>query len=259
MIKVLFFGDIVGSKGRKIVLDNVAKMKEEYGCDLVIANGENAAHGKGITKKIFYQLVNGGIDCITMGNHTFSKKDVFDFIDDDNRLIRPINLLPNDCGNMYYETVVKGKKIVVYNVIGNVFIPNETLNCFDESDYFLKNIKADLLICDFHGEVTSEKTAYAYHFSDQVKTVVGTHTHVQTNDERIINGCAFICDVGMCGPYDSILGRDKKEAVDRFVLGTNTKYQISEEEAMLCAVVITYDDNLQASNIEKIQIRPNIN
>jgi len=257
MLKVLFIGDIVGASGRNVVIDHVSSLRSLYGIDLVIANGENAAHGKGLTRKIYQQLLAGGIDVLTMGNHTFAKPDIYNFIEQADNLVRPINLEPFNIGNNYVIREVKGKKVCIFNVLGNIFIDNAKGSCFELTQELLEKVPADLYFCDFHGEATSEKIAFAYHFKNQVQAIVGTHTHVQTSDERMIEHTAFISDVGMCGAYESILGRDVNDALRRLVKNDITRYEIAEGPAIFCAVVITFDEALgQALHIERIQIRP---
>ena len=257
MINILFIGDIVGVAGRKIVSEKIADLRKEYDIDVVIANGENSAHGKGISEKVYKQLLSYGIDIVTMGNHTFSKDCVFDFIDKAEHLVRPLNLEPLEVGFKYVSWKVKGKTLLVYNVLGNVFMSSAEESVFDLSEELLETVKADYYFCDFHGEATSEKIIYAYHFQDRLQAVIGTHTHVQTADERIIGKTAFISDVGMCGVYDSIIGRDIKEAISNMVYQEHTRYKIADGEAIFCGVVVRIDDKEdRAKEIIRIQIRP---
>ena len=258
MIRILFFGDIVGQAGRNIVTSNISSLRESYKIDLVIANGENAAHGKGITEKIYKQLVGSGVDVITMGNHTFAKSTIYNFIENSDRLIRPLNMEPLNVGRNHIILDVKGKKICIFNVIGDVFMVSSGISPFDVTRSFLDEIKADIYFCDFHGEATSEKILYAFEFQKIIQIVVGTHTHVQTADERIIGKTAFISDVGMCGVYHSVLGRDVDETLARLVYRQETHFKVAEGPAILCAVVVEIDEeSLKAVNIERIQIRPN--
>ncbi len=256
MIKILFIGDIVAQAGRNVVFNNISFLREEYAIDLVIANGENAAHGKGITEKIYKQLVNGGIDLITMGNHTFAKSAIFEFIGAADRMVRPLNLEPVNVGNYYKLVEIKGKSLCVFNVLGTVFMITEQ-SAFEATDAFLKQVKADIYLCDFHGEATSEKILYAFNYQDRIQAVIGTHTHVQTADERLIGNTAFISDVGMCGVYNSILGRDIDETKLRLVHQEKTHFKVAEGPAVLCAVVISIDEvTTRAVAIERIQLRP---
>jgi 2',3'-cyclic-nucleotide 2'-phosphodiesterase len=257
MLKVLFVGDIVGASGRNVVIDHVSSLRDIHQIDLVIANAENAAHGKGLTKKLYQQLLGCGIDYLTMGNHTFAKADIYNFIQEADKMVRPINLEPYNIGNNYLVVDIKGIKLCIFNIQGNVFIDNTRGSCFALSQELLDEVKADLYFCDFHGEATSEKIAYAYHFKNQIHAIVGTHTHVQTADERLIEHTAFISDVGMCGAYESILGRDVNEALRKFVKNDQTRYEIADGPAIFCGVIITFDElQAQAVAIERIQIRP---
>ncbi len=258
MIKILFIGDIVGKSGRNVVLDNISSLRNKYDIDVVIANAENSAHGKGITQKIYQQLVDAKIDALTMGNHTFSKDMIYDFIDDAKVMVRPINMEPYNLGNNYLVLKVKNKRLCIYNVLGNVFMDVASTSCFKVTNDLLNKVDADYYLCDFHGEATSEKIAYAFHYQNRIHAVIGTHTHVQTADERIIGKMAFISDVGMCGAYESVLGRDVQETLQKIVLHDNTRYQVAEGPAIFCGVIITLDENTnRAVDITRLQIRPN--
>lgn len=265
MIKILFIGDIVGQSGRDIVFDLLPKLKQQYDVDFTIVNGENSAHGKGITTKIYKQLIDAGVDCITLGNHAFSKAEIKNTINELDRLIRPMNLLnePN-LGSAYRVFDVKGYRLAVVNLMTKVFMYNVETSPFDAmskllyQDKIIKNEDIDFIFVDLHGEATSEKILFAHYFQHAVQAVVGTHTHVQTADERLVGNCAFISDVGMCGCYDSIIGRDIEETIESVVHGNKTHYQIAIGDAILCAVVVTIDEqSKKAISIERIQIRPN--
>lgn len=257
-MKLMFVGDIVGAVGRKIVNDHVLRLRQEEQIDIVIANGENAAHGKGITEKIYKQLKQNGIDVVTMGNHTFSKETIYSFIEDASHLIRPINLEPLSPGQNYKIVEVNNKKLCICNIMCEVFMHNVVESPFDSMDKILDSVEADWYFVDLHGEATSEKTAFAHMYKDKVQIVVGTHTHVQTADERIIGSCAYISDVGMCGAYDSIIGRDVEEILYRFKTKGKTRFTVAEGEGQFCAVIIEIDEiTNQATSIKRIQIRPN--
>lgn len=259
-MKVLFFGDIVASQGREIVLSSIEGLKQKYKPDLVIANGENSAHGKGITYKIYNQIRNAGIDVITMGNHTFSKSDIYDSLELMDRLVCPRNHIKHVDECLDYVIVnVRNKRVCVTSVQCESMMNETSASAFETMDYILEKTKnkADIYIVDLHGETTAEKRIFAEYYKDKITAVLGTHTHVQTADERIIGNLAFISDVGMCGAYDSIIGRDINECLDSWVLKKETKYTIADNKALLSAVVfdINEDDN-KAISIERIQIRP---
>lgn len=256
-MNVLFIGDIVGSVGREVVAQYLPKLKQEYAIDIVIANGENAAHGKGITRKIYQQLRQMGIDVITMGNHTFSKNDIFQFIEEADRIVRPANMEPLDYGEHTIVVPVGNKRVAITNVCGEVWMHNISDSPFYCMEDILDEIEADIYLVDFHGEATSEKIAFTYHFADRVQAVVGTHTHVQTADERIVYGCAAITDLGMCGAYTSVLGRDVEEIITRFTSDEKTKFKIAEGEGIFCGALVSIDDESnRATAIQRLQIRP---
>lgn len=256
-MKLLFIGDIVGSSGRAILQEKLSFLKEKYAVDCVIVNGENAAHGKGITRRIYNQIKNLGVDAITMGNHTFSKGELLDFIDEADILVRPMNLTPVNKGKAVFEFDVCGKKLAVVNLCGQVFMDRIERSPFECMDEVLNTTDADMIFVDFHGETTSEKITFAHVYGKYCIGICGTHTHVQTADERIVDGCGFISDAGMCGTWDSVLGRDKNEVIRHLVYHEPTRYTIAEGPAVLCGVVIDIDDEtLRATQIERIQIRP---
>lgn len=252
-MKILFIGDIVGKPGRQVVIDLLPSIKNKHNIDFVIANGENAAHGKGITKKIYNQLISAGVDVITLGNHAYAKSDVYEIIDE-NRLIRPLNYLQSTKGKGIRVFECFGKRVLVSSIVGSVFMNNVLESPFTAIKEVIE-YDADIKIVDFHAEATSEKIAFAYAHSKYLNAVLGTHTHVQTADERLIDNCAFITDVGMCGPYESILGRDINEVIDMMVYNKTTKYTVSNSKAIFCGVVLDIKNNKTIS-IERVQIRP---
>ena len=252
-MKVLFIGDVVGSVGRDMIEDYLYRIKKDYEIDFVIANVENATNGKGLNKKHYDFFVFQGVDCMTMGNHTFDKKELFDFIDEADRLVVPYNqpkTLPGISSRVFD---VKGKKIRVTNVLGCVFMDSRYANPFDDIDQYL-DLKQDIHIIDIHGEATSEKIALAYYCKEKVQAVLGTHTHVQTADERIIDGkVAFISDAGMTGPYLSSLGCDLDSVILR-MRGLNSKFLISENSGQFAGVVIEFNDQNKPVSIERVLI-----
>ena len=256
-MNVLFIGDIVGKAGRLCVKEQLPKLKEQYHPDLIIANGESAAHGKGITKRIYTELLDQGIDMITMGNHTFSKNDIYTFIHEADRMVRPANMEPLHYGVSTRVLEVKGMRVAISNLCGETFMNNVVESPFTCMERILENVKADLHFVDLHGETTSEKMAFTYHFAGRVHAVVGTHTHVQTADERIVYGAAAISDLGMCGAYTSVLGRDVKEVITRFTEAVKTRYTVAEGPAIFCGLFVHFDENSKrAMDVERIQLRP---
>ena len=257
-MRILFLGDITGKKGREVVRDLLKDLEDKYEADFVIANGENAAHGKGLTIKTYTQLIESGINCITMGNHTFSKKEIIDYLEEMDRLVCPINHV-SGLGEGYRIFEVNGQRVCVVNVLGTFMQEEYTTDPYEAMDELFKENEAkgiDYYIVDLHAESTAEKRVFAEYYKDKVNAVIGTHTHVQTADEQIIGDMAYITDVGMCGPFDSIIGRDKDECIARMVRKEDTKYTISENEAILCGVFMEFDDNKKCTRIERIQIRP---
>lgn len=246
-MRILFIGDIVGSSGRQIVADLLSSIREEFDIDFVIANGENAAHGKGITLKIYHQLLSLGIDVITMGNHTFAKNEIYKFYKETEDLLIPANIEPLDFGHYFKVYDVKDKSICVVNLYGEAFMNRVGDSPYPYMDWVLENIEADYFFVDFHGESTSEKMFFATFYKDRVDAVVGTHTHVQTADARLIGKTAYITDVGMCGATDSIIGRDFEELRRRLIFNEDTHFKVATGKSFLNAVVITVDDETMES------------
>lgn len=245
-MKILFIGDIVGKIGRDIVKAKTNYFVDKYGIDFVIANGENATHGKGLIYNHYRELINSGVDCITLGNHYDSKNEIRRYIDRVDRLVRPANLVNDFPGEGSIIFDIDGINIRVTNILGSAFI-NETVNnpyysmleILDNED---EHVNIDII--DFHGEATAEKMSFARSFDGKVAAVIGTHTHVQTNDARILpNGTAFISDVGMCGEYDSVLGFETKSVVNKTIYGKNEKFDLHEEgQGLFSAAVIDVDE-----------------
>ncbi len=256
-MKLLFVGDVVGAVGRKMVFDNVPRIRKEENIDLVICNAENAAHGKGITRKIYNQLINSQVDMITMGNHTFSKKNLEEIIDEMDKMVRPANMYPLEYGKGYRIFEFNGKKIALVNLIGEVFMVNVSESPFKKMEEILSEIEADIVLVDLHAEATSEKIAFTYEFAKRCTVVVGTHTHVQTADERIVDDhCAAISDLGMCGPYHSVIGRDIDEILRRFKYQEQTRFTMAEGKGIFCGCIVEIDDETnQAISIKRIQIK----
>lgn len=256
-MKLLFVGDVVGAVGRKMVFDNVPRIRKEENIDLVICNAENAAHGKGITRKIYNQLINSQVDMITMGNHTFSKKNLEENIDEMDKMVRPANMYPLEYGKGYRIFEFNGKKIALVNLIGEVFMVNVSESPFKKMEEILSEIEADIVLVDLHAEATSEKIAFTYEFAKRCTVVVGTHTHVQTADERIVDDhCAAISDLGMCGPYHSVIGRDIDEILRRFKYQEQTRFTMAEGKGIFCGCIVEIDDETnQAISIKRIQIK----
>ncbi len=253
-MKILFIGDIFGQSGRKLVEDHLYRIKNEYHIDFVIANGENAAHGKGITKRIYNDFIFNGIHAITMGNHTWAKRELFDCIDELDHLVVPINQLPTLPGVGSRVFTCNGKKIRVTNLLGNTFMQPGLENAFIVMDRLLEKCDEDIHIVDFHAEATSEKIALGYYLTGKVSAVLGTHTHVPTADERILEGkTAYISDVGMTGPLDGVIGCSKESIIPRMINGLPTKFEVAEGKSQFNAVIIEFDQNNLPIKIQRLQ------
>jgi 2',3'-cyclic-nucleotide 2'-phosphodiesterase len=254
-LKVLFIGDIVGKPGRQAAKQLIALIKREKEIDFCIVNGENAAGGHGITYVIANELYSYGVDGITMGNHTWSKREIMNFIDSDNRIIRPCNFSDGLPGKGSTILCNERGELGLINLIGRVYM--EPAECpFKRAMCEVRLLKQHVkcIIVDFHAEATSEKSALAWYLDGKVSAVFGTHTHVQTSDERILPfGTAFISDVGMTGPSDGIIGMDREIVIDRFLTGMPTRYDVSKSKAQFNAVVVDIDEkNGKTTNIERI-------
>lgn len=240
-VNVLFIGDIVGKSGRQIVKALIPKIIEQYKIEFVIANAENAAGGFGITEKVAEELFSYGIDIITTGNHVWDKKESIPFIAKESRILRPLNYPPGVPGTGVIVTKTKkGNSVAVLNVSGRVFM--NLLDCpFRTTKKEIEKIKnqTNIIFIDFHAEATSEKMAFAYYFDGEVSAVLGTHTHVQTADERILpKGTAYITDVGMTGPEDSIIGFKKDDVIEKFLEHMPKKFDVPSLPSIFSAVVV---------------------
>ena len=251
-MNILAVGDIVGENGLNKLKEVLPNLKKKEKIDFVIVNGENVAGGMGITEKLFKQMISSGTDVVTMGNHTWAKKDIFNFIDND-KLIRPANYPKGVLGKGYNIYNCKNKKIAVINLIGRTNMGVLSENPFLEADNIIKGIKnkADYIIIDFHAEATAEKIAFANYIDGRANIVFGTHTHVQTADEVVLaNGTAYITDIGMTGPANSVIGMDKKASIKRFVTTLPEKYKIADGECRFNSCLFQIND--EKGRIEKI-------
>ncbi|MBO6261447.1 MAG: TIGR00282 family metallophosphoesterase [Bacilli bacterium] len=244
-MKILFIGDVVGRVGRRMLKEKIPYYVEKYDIDFVIANGENASHGKGLTRNQYFELLDAGVDAITLGNHYMSKSEILRYIDQVDRLVRPYNLLrpfPGE-GSVVFE--VNGVSIRVTNILGSAFM-NEEVNApyYSIINLLSEEEPATIHIIDFHAEATGEKQSLAFALDGKVSAVLCTHTHVQTNDAHILpNGTAFISDVGMTGFVDGVLGCTKETVVEKIIYGKQSKFQTPDEgRGVFSAVVLDVDD-----------------
>lgn len=257
-MKILIIGDIVGINSVKKIKETIPKYKEQNNIDFIIANGENSADGMGITFKIYEDLKNSKIDMITMGNHTWGKKEIFNFINDE-KIIRPANYPANVAGVGYKIQECNGKKIAIINLIGRVEMPVLSENPFLKADEIVNKIKdnADIIIVDFHAEATAEKIAMKYFLDGKATVLFGTHTHVQTADEDITKkGLGYITDLGMTGPKESVIGMNKEASIKRFLTSLPERYKVAEGESIFNACIFEInEDNCRTIKIERINLK----
>jgi 2',3'-cyclic-nucleotide 2'-phosphodiesterase len=245
MLTVLFLGDIVGEPGRGAVIAQLPRLKETHALDFIIANGENAAGGRGITPKITIDLLRAGVSVITTGDHIWDQKEIIAFIDTEPRLLRPLNYPEGapGSGSIVLETA-KGK-VGVINVQARTFMQPILENPFPALEKAVANMREEtaIIIVDAHGETTSEKIAIGRFLDGKVSAVIGTHTHVQTADEQIFpGGTAFLCDAGMCGPVNSVLGRAIDPIVNRFISNLPSQFPVAKGDVRLCGALVTIDE-----------------
>lgn len=257
-MKILLIGDIIGKSGVERVKNIVPELRKKEDIDFIIANGENTADGMGITSKIFKELMIAGINVVTMGNHTWGKKDIFNIIDNKN-LVRPANLPKGIQGNGYGIYTCNNKKIAVINLLGRVTMNVLAENPFVKAEEIINNIKneVDIILIDFHAEATAEKIAMGYFLDGKATVVFGTHTHVQTADEKILEkGTAYITDIGMTGPEKSVIGMDIDVSIKRFLTTLPEKYKVSDDNNVIlngCIIEIN-EETCRAENIKRIKM-----
>lgn len=255
LLNLLFIGDIVGKPGMNVVQTWLPGLIQKYKADFVIANGENAADGKGCTAKEGKVLFDLGVDVITGGNHTWDKHQSQDYLKNESRALRPMNYPKGTYGNGFCIAESKKGKVGVLNLQGRTFMAD--IDCpFRTSDWVLQKISAEtkIIFVDFHAEATAEKIALVNYLDGKVSIVVGTHTHVQTADERIFpGGTGYITDVGMTGPYESVIGMKTQAAVNRFLYQTPQKYETAENDVHICGMFFKIDtDTGKTVEIERI-------
>jgi metallophosphoesterase (TIGR00282 family) len=246
-MRLLLCGDIVGRSGRSVVIDNIPRLRRALGLDFVVANGENAAHGFGITDTICAELYAAGVDVITTGNHVWDKREIIPYIDGDPRLLRPINFPPGTPGRGHgIFSLPDGRKLLVVNAMARLF-----MDAIDDPFAGVEKLleahplgAVEAILVDFHGEATSEKMSMGHFCDGRASAVIGTHSHVPTADHQILpKGTAYQTDAGMCGDYDSVIGMQKESAVARFVRKMpGERLQVAEGEATLCGAFIETDD-----------------
>lgn len=257
-MKILFVGDVVGRAGRGILKKHLSQIKAEHQIELTIVNVENAAGGFGITESLGEQILGYGVDVMTSGNHIWDKKEVYEYFSKQPRLLRPGNYPPGTPGDYYYIAQISGgPPVAVMNLQGRVFMPN--IDCpFRLADREVSKLveRAAVIVIDFHAEATSEKMAFGWFMNGRVSAVLGTHTHIPTADAKVLSkGTAYISDVGMTGPYHSVIGMEVESALPRFLTGLPSRFQPATEDPILCAVVLDVDESSgQARSIEHLQV-----
>jgi 2',3'-cyclic-nucleotide 2'-phosphodiesterase len=254
-MKLLFIGDVVGGIGRRTLEALLPRVRDTHKPDFVVVNGENSAGGLGITAKIARDWLDGGaIDAITLGNHAFKHRDVYRFLDDDTRIVRPANYPKGNPGRGHTVVESDAGRLGVVNLSGTVFL-DAARSPFSEVDAILADLRnsTDWVLVDFHAEATSEKVAMGWHLDGRVTACVGTHTHVPTSDGRVLpGGTAYISDVGMTDPRDGVIGVKREQALERFVTMMPVKFETSDDDPWLNAVLIEADGSGRALSIEQL-------
>ncbi len=257
-MKILAVGDLVGENGVRKLKEILPKLRQEAKIDFVIVNAENSAGGMGITTAIFNDLKRLNVNAITMGNHTWGKKDIFSFIDDE-LINRPANYSRGVVGKGYHIYKQNGKNICVVNLIGRTDMGVQSDNPFSKMEDILNEVKgkADIIIVDFHAEATAEKIAMKHFLDGKVTAIFGTHTHVQTADEEVTaKGTAYITDIGMTGPKNSVIGMEVNASIKRFVTSLPERYKLAEGSCIFNGCIIEInDENCRAISIERINIK----
>ena len=262
-MKIVFIGDIVGKEARQKFIESIPKIKNEYEPDALIVNAENAAAGFGLTKKIANQLLDAGVDAITLGNHAWDQKEMLSYIEECPKIIRALNYPSGVPGKGYYELILPNeKKILIIQIMLRLFMGLSLDDPFSVTKNILQKIKlgstCNAIIIDMHGETTSEKNAYGHYFDGKVSAILGTHTHIPTADAKILElGTAYQTDVGMTGVYNSVIGMDKENPIHGFTKGYRSEGRFfpAEGEVTVCGAYIETDDKTGLSlKIEPFQI-----
>lgn len=254
-MKLVFIGDVCYKPGRKFLTERLKSILKEYEAEFCVVNGENSAGGKGINQAVAREIFDAGADVITTGNHIWAKKEVFNFIDSEKRVLRPLNYHKSNPGRGHIIIEKNGSKLAVVNLSGRVYM--ELCNCpFEAMEEILPEIKSETkaVLVDFHAEATSEKAAFAWNFDGRISTVIGTHTHVQTADERILPfGTGFISDAGMTGPYEGIIGADREVIINKFTTGLPGYFTKQSGLSQINGIFVEIDESTgKCMKIERI-------
>lgn len=256
-MKILIVGDICSKLGRRAFEENVKRIKKEQTINFIIANGENISHGKGMNVGHFKWLMDQGVNVVTLGNHTFNNKSILNIIDTPN-IVRPYNYSDEQPGHGYCVINYNNIKICIFQMMGTVFMNGTYKNTFIETEELLKNVESDIYICDFHGEATSEKIAYGFNFDGRVQVIFGTHTHVGTNDLRILpKGSCYITDIGMTGPLNGVIGTKANIIIDRMINngGTTTFEPEDSGPYQFNAIIVEIDEKTKkVIKVERVEV-----
>jgi metallophosphoesterase (TIGR00282 family) len=258
-VKLLFIGDVVGSAGRRALEVLLPGLRGQHRPNFVVANGENAAGGIGITEKTARAILDAGVDAITLGNHAYKHRGVYEFLDREERIVRPANYPRGNPGRGHTVIEKDGRRLAVLNLSGTIFLEAARLP-FSEADAVLSELegRADHVLVDFHAEATSEKLAMGWHLDGRVTACLGTHTHVPTADARVLpGGSAYITDVGMTGPRGGVIGVKREQALERFTTMMPVRFETSDEDPWLNAVLVEAGDDGRAVSIEQILLPAN--
>ena len=259
-LKILFIGDIVGSPGRRAVEVLLPQLVEREGIDFVVANAENAAGGSGLTPEIADDLFAWGVDCITLGDHVWRRKEIVPRLETDNRILRPANFSEKASGKGYALLQAKnGTAVAVINLLGRIFVNQKSNDPFESADKLVAEmaLETPLVILDMHAEATSEKIAMGWFLDGRATAVIGTHTHVQTADEQVLpGGTAYITDAGMTGPYEGVIGRSKEKVVAAMTTDMPRHFDVAEGDVRMGGVIVTADaESGRALSIERVMER----
>ena len=258
-MRLLLIGDVVGKPGRTMLRRHLPGLIDKHGIGFVMANAENLAGGVGATPETCEEMFEVGVDCLTSGNHIWDKKEILDYLDREPRLLRPANYPdPNPGSGLHVARSREGLRIGVVNLIGRVFLVNAECP-FRSADAILEELagKVDCIVVDMHAEATSEKVAMGWYLDGRVAAVVGTHTHIPTADETVLpGGTAYVTDLGMTGPFDSVIGVVKSQVIERFLTQRNVRFQCAEGDPRLHGVVVDIDPSTgRAARIERVSLR----